>query len=178
MAGLMEGKRGLIMGVANDQSIACGIAQVLSRHGARLGNVPNHPSVLVHADLGGNVLYDDASGQVSFIDFGSAMIADPVLDVASLSVLGRELMGRCVRAYPLLAELLEDAAVGWGDLLKDRVGVRRGDLEERQDDTRQEEGTGEAHRVTPVGFRRVWPAHAQRPARTCRVAPAGHKPSA
>ena len=36
MPGLMEGKRGLIMGVANDHSIAWGIAQTLSAHGAEL----------------------------------------------------------------------------------------------------------------------------------------------
>ncbi len=37
MTGLMAGKRGLIMGVANDHSIAWGIAKVLHRHGrARL----------------------------------------------------------------------------------------------------------------------------------------------
>ena len=35
-AGLMRGKRGLIMGVANDHSIAWGIADVLHRHGAEL----------------------------------------------------------------------------------------------------------------------------------------------
>jgi len=34
--GLMQGKRGLIMGVANDHSIAYGIARVLARHGAEL----------------------------------------------------------------------------------------------------------------------------------------------
>ena len=36
VTGLMQGKRGLIMGVANDHSIAWGIAQALSRHGAEL----------------------------------------------------------------------------------------------------------------------------------------------
>src|SRR6478735_6923641 len=36
MAGLMEGKRGLIMGVANDHSIAWGIARTLAAHGAKL----------------------------------------------------------------------------------------------------------------------------------------------
>jgi enoyl-[acyl-carrier protein] reductase I len=36
MQGLMEGKRGLIMGVANDHSIAWGIAKVLAAHGAKL----------------------------------------------------------------------------------------------------------------------------------------------
>ena len=36
MAGLMTGKRGLIMGLANDKSLAWGIAQKLSEHGAEL----------------------------------------------------------------------------------------------------------------------------------------------
>ena len=33
---LMEGKRGLVMGVANDHSIAWGIARALAEHGAEL----------------------------------------------------------------------------------------------------------------------------------------------
>jgi enoyl-[acyl-carrier protein] reductase I len=37
MAGLMEGKRVMVFGVANDRSIAWGIAKVLHEHGARLG---------------------------------------------------------------------------------------------------------------------------------------------
>lgn len=36
MKGLMEGKRGLIMGVANDHSIAWGIAQAVAAQGAKL----------------------------------------------------------------------------------------------------------------------------------------------
>ena len=36
MDGLMKGKRGLVMGVANDHSIAWGIAQKLAEHGATL----------------------------------------------------------------------------------------------------------------------------------------------
>jgi enoyl-[acyl-carrier protein] reductase I len=36
MQGLMQGKRGLILGVANDHSIAWGIAQMLHKHGAEL----------------------------------------------------------------------------------------------------------------------------------------------
>src|SRR5271156_2213775 len=35
-SGLMEGKRGLIMGVANDHSIAWGIARMLASQGAEL----------------------------------------------------------------------------------------------------------------------------------------------
>jgi enoyl-[acyl-carrier protein] reductase I len=36
MTGLMEGKRGLIMGLANDRSLAWGIAKALGEHGADL----------------------------------------------------------------------------------------------------------------------------------------------
>ena len=36
MTGLMDGKRGLIMGLANDKSLAWGIAKRLSEHGAEL----------------------------------------------------------------------------------------------------------------------------------------------
>src|SRR5579862_3916914 len=36
MHGLMQGKRGLIMGVANDHSIAWGIARTLAAQGAKL----------------------------------------------------------------------------------------------------------------------------------------------
>ena len=35
-SGLMTGKRGLVMGVANDHSIAWGIARALADHGAEL----------------------------------------------------------------------------------------------------------------------------------------------
>jgi enoyl-[acyl-carrier protein] reductase I len=37
MAGLMEGKRVMVFGVANDRSIAWGISQLMHEHGARLG---------------------------------------------------------------------------------------------------------------------------------------------
>ena len=36
MPGLMQGKRGLVMGVANDHSIAWGIAKALAEEGASL----------------------------------------------------------------------------------------------------------------------------------------------
>jgi len=36
MPGLMDGKRGLVMGVANDHSIAWGIAKTLAQQGAKL----------------------------------------------------------------------------------------------------------------------------------------------
>ena len=37
MHGIMHGKRGLIMGVANDHSIAWGVASALAAQGAELG---------------------------------------------------------------------------------------------------------------------------------------------
>lgn len=37
MADLMKGKRGLVMGVANDHSIAWGVARTLAAEGATLG---------------------------------------------------------------------------------------------------------------------------------------------
>jgi len=36
MSGLMAGKRGLIMGLANDRSLAWGISQALAEQGAEL----------------------------------------------------------------------------------------------------------------------------------------------
>ena len=36
MAGWMKGKRGLVMGVANERSIAWGIAKTLAEEGAEL----------------------------------------------------------------------------------------------------------------------------------------------
>ena len=36
-AALMAGKKGLIMGIANDRSIAWGIAKALHKHGATMG---------------------------------------------------------------------------------------------------------------------------------------------
>lgn len=76
-----------------------------------LARLPDRPLVLCHTDIGGGVLYDEESGSVSFIDFGSAMITDPVLDVASLSVLGEDFMTKCAEGYPVLAERATDAPV-------------------------------------------------------------------
>jgi enoyl-[acyl-carrier protein] reductase I len=65
-SGVMAGKRGLIMGVANDRSIAWGIAQSLSNHGAELAFTyqgeafkkrviplvePLHPAALIDCDV-------------------------------------------------------------------------------------------------------------------------------
>ena len=44
MINLMEGKRGLVIGVANERSIAWGIASVLAKHGAELAITYQTPS--------------------------------------------------------------------------------------------------------------------------------------
>ena len=46
MTGLMAGKRGLIMGLANDRSLAWGIAKQLREQGAELRRPPSFPAVL------------------------------------------------------------------------------------------------------------------------------------
>ena len=58
--GLMAGKRGLIMGVANDHSIAWGIAQLLASHGDGMvvGHAHDQAALSGHqsrSGLGGNV---------------------------------------------------------------------------------------------------------------------------
>ena len=63
MAGLMNGKRGLIMGLANDKSLAWGIAQKLSEHGAELAFTYQGDSLAkrvrpLAASLGSDVLID------------------------------------------------------------------------------------------------------------------------
>jgi len=79
-AGLMAGKRGLIMGVANERSIAWGIAQVLHEHGAELafsyqGDTfrkrvtplvePMRPAALVDCDVSSPASIDAAFAELS-----------------------------------------------------------------------------------------------------------------
>jgi len=59
--GLMAGKRGLVMGVANDHSIAWGIAQVLASHGAELaftyqGDAQKKRLTPLAASIGSNIV--------------------------------------------------------------------------------------------------------------------------
>ena len=58
---LMEGKRGLIMGVANERSIAYGIARVLAGHGAELaftyqGEAFGRRAIPLAEALGGKII--------------------------------------------------------------------------------------------------------------------------
>jgi enoyl-[acyl-carrier protein] reductase I len=80
-APLMAGKRGLIMGVANDRSIAYGIARVLAGHGAELaftyqGDAFGRRAVPLAQGLGGKIILpcdviDLASVDAVFSEIGS-----------------------------------------------------------------------------------------------------------
>jgi enoyl-[acyl-carrier protein] reductase I len=80
MAGLMAGKRGLIMGVANDRSIAWGIAQSLHAQGAELAFTylgeafrkrvaplvaPMNPAALIDCDASNTASLDTAFAQLA-----------------------------------------------------------------------------------------------------------------
>jgi len=63
MSGLMKGKRGLIMGLANDKSLAWGIAQKLAEHGAEMafsyqGEALEKRVRPLAASLGSDFLFD------------------------------------------------------------------------------------------------------------------------
>lgn len=75
-----------------------------------LAGIAAEPAVLCHTDLGGNILFDERTGSVSVIDFGSCLITHPAVDVASLSVLGDAFVAACATTYPLLGDLIEAAA--------------------------------------------------------------------
>ena len=66
---------------------------------------------LRHGDLGpGNVLYDPETHRVSgVIDFGSAGLGDPAVDVAAASCFGEAFMQYYPEAYPHLEHLTERA---------------------------------------------------------------------
>ena len=81
MAGLLEGKRGLIMGVANERSIAWGIASALAAEGAELafthqGDAFGKRVAPLAASLDSDILLDvdvsdDASLDAAFADLAS-----------------------------------------------------------------------------------------------------------
>lgn len=62
--------------------------------------------VLRHGDLGGeNIRYDPASNRVTgVIDFGSATLGDPAVDLAALSWYGEAFVEALFQRYPVLAD--------------------------------------------------------------------------
>ena len=81
MAGLMDGKRGLIMGLANDKSLAWGIAQALSAHGAQLaftyqGDALGKRVRPLAASLGSELVIDCDVADMAKLDAAFATLAE------------------------------------------------------------------------------------------------------
>jgi len=87
MTGLMAGKRGLIMGLANDKSLAWGIAQKLHEQGAELafsyqGEALEKRVRPLAANLGSDFLIDCDVSDMAALDQAFAALADrwPTID--------------------------------------------------------------------------------------------------
>lgn len=77
---------------------------------AALSDVPEEPAVLCHTDLGGNILFDERTGDIAVIDFGDCLITHPAFDLASLSVLGDAFVDACAAVSPVLQGAVIHAA--------------------------------------------------------------------
>ena len=80
MTGLMQGKRGLIMGLANDKSLAWGIAQKLAEQGAELafsyqGEALEKRVRPLAASLGSDFLIDCDVSSMDALDTAFATLA-------------------------------------------------------------------------------------------------------
>ena len=87
MAGLMDGKRGLIMGLANDKSLAWGIARRLRGEGAELAFAYQGEAILKRVrplaeQLGSDLLLDCDVGDMAALDASFAALAKrwPTID--------------------------------------------------------------------------------------------------
>jgi enoyl-[acyl-carrier protein] reductase I len=87
MAGIMEGKRGLIMGLANDRSLAWGIAKSLASHGAEMafsyqGEALEKRVRPLAAEVGSDFLIDCDVSDMAAMDRGFAQLAErwPTID--------------------------------------------------------------------------------------------------
>ena len=81
MTGLMAGKRGLIMGLANDKSLAWGIARRLSEHGAELAFSYQGESLEkrvrpLAASLGSDLLIDCDVSEMGALDAAFAALTE------------------------------------------------------------------------------------------------------
>jgi enoyl-[acyl-carrier protein] reductase I len=79
MSGLMDGKRGLIMGLANDKSLAWGIAQKLREHGAEMafsyqGEALAKRVIPLAEELGSDFTFDCDVSDMGALDDAFAML--------------------------------------------------------------------------------------------------------
>ncbi len=87
MDGLMKGKRGLIMGLANNKSLAWGIAQKLAEHGAELafsyqGEALGKRVIPLAAELGSDFTFDCDVSDMAALDRAFETLAErwPTID--------------------------------------------------------------------------------------------------
>lgn len=81
MDGLMQGKRGLIMGLANNKSLAWGIAQKLAEHGAELafsyqGEALGKRVIPLAAELGSDFTFDCDVSDMDALDRAFETLAE------------------------------------------------------------------------------------------------------
>ncbi len=81
MTALMQGKRGLIMGLANDKSLAWGIAKRLAEHGAQLafsyqGEALGKRVRPLAAQLGSDFVFECDVSDMAALDAGFAILQD------------------------------------------------------------------------------------------------------
>jgi aminoglycoside phosphotransferase (APT) family kinase protein len=75
----------------------------LADHADHADRADRAAPMLCHADLGGNVLYDDATGRVGVIDFGMTTVTDPAVEAASLRAgLGATMLDAIAGSHPVL----------------------------------------------------------------------------
>ena len=88
--------------------------------------------VLVHGDFGGgNILYDAHQHALTgVIDFGSAGLDDPAVDVAAVSTLGPEILTQLTSSYPEVHSALARVAFYKGTfaLQEALFGIENGDV--------------------------------------------------
>ena len=81
MSGLMDGKRGLVMGLANDKSLAWGIAQKLREHGAEMafsyqGEALGKRVIPLAAQLGSDFTFDCDVSDMAALDDAFAKLRE------------------------------------------------------------------------------------------------------
>lgn len=79
------------------------------REAATVAGLPDHPAVLCHGDLGGNIVFDERTESVGVIDFGGCVVTHPAFDLASLPTLGDDLVTACITMHPDLRRAIDHA---------------------------------------------------------------------
>ena len=79
------------------------------REAATVAALPDHPAVLCHGDLGGNIVFDDRTESVGVIDFAGCVVTHPAFDLASLSTLGDGIVAACITTHPDLGRAMDHA---------------------------------------------------------------------